>query len=314
MNSKRTGCSVEMSSERIIKPVSLPTVEVSIERPAVYVVATPIGNLGDLSARGAATLAAVDLILCEDTRHSRRLLDHFGITTPVAPLHDHNEAQISGELLARLRSAGQACAVISDAGTPLISDPGYVLVCAANQAGLPVHVVPGACAVTAALSIAGLPTTRFAFEGFLPNQAGARAARLAALAGDPRTLVFYEAPHRIVACLEAMQAGFGPHREAVVARELTKRFESIYRGTLAELCLRVSADPDAARGEIVVMVAGNTANQGSDDAELARLLGIVLAETDRRTAVRIVTALSGRARNQVYQASLRLTDEPTGEK
>ena len=279
----------------------------SIERPAVYVVATPIGNLGDLSARGAATLAAVDLILCEDTRHSRRLLDHFGIGTPVAPLHDHNETQVSAELLARLSAVRQACAVISDAGTPLISDPGYAFVCAAHQAGIPVHVVPGACAITAALSIAGLPTTRFAFEGFLPNQAGARAVRLDALVGDPRTLVFYEAPHRIVACLEAMQVAFGPRREAVVARELTKRFESIYRGPLAELCLRVATDPDATRGEFVVLLAGNTADQGSDDAELARLLGIVLAETDRRTAVRIVTALSGRARNQVYQASLRVT-------
>lgn len=296
-----------MSADRIIKPVSLPIVEVSIERPAVYVVATPIGNLGDLSARGAATLAAVDLILCEDIRHSRRLLDHFGIGTPVAPLHDHNETQVSAELLARLSAVRQACAVISDAGTPLISDPGYAFVCAAHQAGIPVHVVPGACAITAALSIAGLPTTRFAFEGFLPNQAGARAARLDALVGDPRTLVFYEAPHRIAACLEAMQVAFGPRREAVVARELTKRFESIYRGPLAELCLRVATDPDATRGEFVVLLAGNTAEQGSDDAELARLLGIVLAETDRRTAVRIVTALSGRARNQVYQASLRVT-------
>ena len=292
-----------------MKPVSLPTVDVSIERPAIYVVATPIGNLGDLSARAAATLAAVDLILCEDTRHSRRLLDHFGITTPVSAMHDHNETQVSTELLIRLRVAGQACAVISDAGTPLISDPGYVFVRAANQAGIPVHVVPGTCAITAALSIAGLPTTRFAFEGFLPNQAGARAVRLDTLAGDPRTLVFYEAPHRIVACLKAMQTAFGPCREAVVARELTKRFESIYRGTLAELCLRVVTDPDASRGEIVVVVAGNTAQQGSDDAELERLLGIVLAETDRRTAVRIVTALSGRARNQVYQASLRVTVE-----
>lgn len=282
-------------------------VEVSIERPAVYVVATPIGNLGDLSARGVATLAAVDLILCEDTRHSRRLLDHFGIITPVSPMHAHNESQVSVELLARLRAGSQACAVISDAGTPLISDPGYVFVCAANQAGIPVHVVPGACALTAALSIAGLPTTRFAFEGFLPNQTSARAARLDALAGDPRTLVFYEAPHRIVACLEAMRSAFGPRREAVVARELTKRFESIYRGTLAELCVGLASDADACRGEIVIVVAGNAAEQGSDDAELERLLSIVLAETDRRTAVRIVTALSGRARNQVYQASLRVT-------
>ena len=299
-----------MSAERITKAVSLPMVDVSIERPGVYVVATPIGNLGDLSARAAATLAAVDVILCEDTRHSRRLLDHFGIVTPLSALHDHNETQVCAQLLARLIAAGQACAVISDAGTPLISDPGYAFVCAANQAGIPVHAVPGACAITAALSIAGLPTTRFSFEGFLPNQAGARGARLDALVDDPRTLVFYEAPHRIVACLGAMQNVFGSDREAVVARELTKRFESIYRGTLAELCLRVTSDPDATRGEFVVLVAGNAAEQGANDAELERLLHIVLAETDRRTAVRIVTALSGRARNQVYQASLRVSAGP----
>ncbi len=302
-----------MSAERITKAVSLPMVDVSIERPGVYVVATPIGNLGDLSARAAATLAAVDVILCEDTRHSRRLLDHFGIVTPLSALHDHNETQVCAQLLARLIAAGQACAVISDAGTPLISDPGYAFVCAANQAGIPVHAVPGACAITAALSIAGLPTTRFSFEGFLPNQAGARGARLDALVDDPRTLVFYEAPHRIVACLGAMQNVFGSDREAVVARELTKRFESIYRGTLAELCLRVTSDPDATRGEFVVLVAGNAAEQGANDAELERLLHIVLAETDRRTAVRIVTALSGRARNQVYQASLRVSAGPADE-
>lgn len=296
-----------MSAERITKAVSLPVVDVSIERPAVYVVATPIGNLGDFSARAAATLAAVDIILCEDTRHSRRLLDHFGISTPVSALHDHNETQISAQLLTRLCAEGQACALISDAGTPLISDPGYAFVRAAAAAGLAVHGVPGACAVTAALSVAGLSTARFSFEGFLPAQAGAREARLAALAGDPRTLVFYEAPHRIVASLAAMTATFGADREAVVARELTKRFETIYRGTLAELWARVAADADASRGEFVVLVAGNVAAQGADDVELERLLRLTLAETDRRAAVRIVTALSGRPRNQVYQASLRVS-------
>ena len=296
-----------MSAQRITKAVSLPAVDVSIERPAVYVVATPIGNLGDFSARAAATLAAVDIILCEDTRHSRRLLDHFGISTPVSALHDHNETQISAQWLTRLSAEGQACALISDAGTPLISDPGYAFVRAAAAAGLAVHGVPGACAVTAALSVAGLSTARFSFEGFLPAQAGAREARRAARAGDPRTLVFYEAPHRIVASLAAMTAAFGADREAVVARELTKRFETIYRGTLAELWARVAADADASRGEFVVLVAGNVAAQGADDVELERLLRLTLAETDRRAAVRIVTALSGRPRNQVYQASLRVS-------
>jgi 16S rRNA (cytidine1402-2'-O)-methyltransferase len=197
--------------------------------------------------------------------------------------------------------------LISDAGTPLISDPGYAFVRVAVAAGIAVHSVPGACAVTAALSIAGLSTARFSFEGFLPAQAGARDTKLRELVGDQRTLVFYEAPHRIVASLAAMAACFGEAREAVLARELTKRFETIYRGTLAELCVQVAADPDASRGEFVVMVAGNVLDQGADDLELERLLRITLAETDRRAAVRIVTALSGRSRNQVYQASLRIS-------
>ena len=296
-----------MSAEQITKAVSLPAVDVSIERPGVYIVATPIGNLGDFSARAAATLAAVDIIFCEDTRHSRRLLDHFGINTPVSALHDHNEAHMSEQSLTRMAAAGQACALISDAGTPLISDPGYAFVRAAVAAGLPVRTVPGACALTAALSIAGLSTARFSFEGFLPAQTTAREARLSALASDPRTLVFYEAPHRILASLTAMVEAFGAAREAVVARELTKRFETLYRGSLADIAARVAVDADASRGEFVVMVAGNVAEQGADDAELERLLRITLAETDRRTAVRIVTALSGRPRNQVYQASLRVS-------
>ena len=206
-----------------------------------------------------------------------------------------------------MAAAGQACALISDAGTPLISDPGYAFVRAAVAAGLPVRTVPGACALTAALSIAGLSTARFSFEGFLPAQTAAREARLSALASDPRTLVFYEAPHRILASLTAMVEAFGAAREAVVARELTKRFETLYRGSLADIVARVEADADASRGEFVVMVAGNVAEQGADDAELERLLRITLAETDRRAAVRIVTALSGRPRNQVYQASLRVS-------
>ncbi|MBK6660818.1 MAG: 16S rRNA (cytidine(1402)-2'-O)-methyltransferase [Proteobacteria bacterium] len=296
-----------MSAERITKAVSLPAVDVSIERPGVYVVATPIGNLGDFSARAAATLAAVDVIFCEDTRHSRRLLDHFGINTPVSALHDHNEVHMSEQLLTRLAAAGQACALISDAGTPLISDPGYAFVRSAVAAGLPVHTVPGPCAIAAALSIAGLPTARFSFEGFLPSQAAARQARLESLAGDPRTLVFYEAPHRIVASVLAMADAFGDQREAVVARELTKRFETLYRGTLADIAARMASDADASRGEFVVMVTGKAVEHGADDAELERLLRITLAETDRRAAVRIVTALSGRPRNQVYQASLRVS-------
>ena len=295
-----------MGAERITEAVSLPPVEVSIERPALYVVATPIGNLGDFAPRAAAVLAAVDVIYCEDTRHSRRLLDHFNILTPVAALHAHNEGDVSERLLTRLAAADQACALISDAGTPLISDPGFPLVRAARAAGIPVYGLPGPCALVAALSVSGLPTARFVFEGFLPAQAGARASRLAALAGDSRTLVFYEAPHRLAASLEAMGEAFGGDRPAVLARELTKRFETVYAGTLAELAARVASDHNVARGECVLMLAGAPEAAQADDGELARLLTVTLAETDRRTAVRIVTALSGRPRNQVYQASLRL--------
>lgn len=298
-----------MGAERITGAVSLPPVEVSIERPAVYVVATPIGNLGDFSPRAAATLAAVDVIYCEDTRHSRRLLDHFGIATPLAALHEHNETLLSERVLTRLTAKGEACALISDAGTPLISDPGYPLVRAARAAGVAVHAVPGPSALAAALSVAGMSTARFAFEGFLPAQAGPRASRLAALADDPRTLVFYEAPHRIAASLAAMAEAFGARREAVLARELTKRFETFYSGTLAEVVAAVAADPNAERGECVVVVAGAPETAGADDAEVERLLRLTLAETDRRAAVRIVAALTGRPRNQVYQVSLRLAGQ-----
>lgn len=292
-----------MSTGRVTEAVSLPGLDVSIERPGLYVVATPIGNLGDLTVRAARVLASVDVIFSEDTRHSRRLLDHYGITTPLEALHEHNEDARSGGVVSRLLERGQAAALISDAGTPLISDPGFVLVRAAHAAGLGVHAVPGPCAAIAALSISGLPTDRFVFEGFLPSQAKARSTRLAALAGETRTMVFYEAPHRIADTVAALIEGFGSNREAVIGRELTKRFESVYSGTLEALADRIGRDPDANRGEFVVMVAG-IHEQTADAAELDRLLRVVLRETDRKSAVRIVTALSGCSRNQVYQASL----------
>ena len=255
--------------------------------------------------RAAATLAAVDFVVSEDTRHSRRLLDYYSINTPLSALHDHNETQVVDQLLARLREGTQACALISDAGTPLISDPGYVLVRAAHVAGVPVFAVPGACAAIAALSISGMPTDRFLFEGFLPSQTGARLTRLAALAQEARTLVFYEAPHRLQHSVSAMCEAFGPERPAVIARELTKRFETIYRGSLAELDTRLHADVDATRGEFVVIVGGRPATSAAA-AEVERLLRIVMRETDRRTAVRIVAALSGHGRNEIYQASLNV--------
>jgi 16S rRNA (cytidine1402-2'-O)-methyltransferase len=277
---------------------------VSIERPAVYIVATPIGNLGDLSARAVEVLSAVDIILCEDTRHSRRLLDHYAIARPLAALHDHNEAEVAGGHIERMRERKHACALISDAGTPLISDPGFALVRAAHAAAVPVFAIPGACAAIAALSIAGLPCERFAYEGFLPSQAAARARALQVLAHEPRTLVFYEAPHRIAATLAAMRESFGADRDAAVGRELTKRYESLYRGPLGELSRRIAGDKQAARGEFVIVVAG-AAEQTRDDAELERIVAIVRAHADLRTAVRIASELTGAPRNRVYELALR---------
>ncbi|MEQ8662782.1 MAG: ribosomal RNA small subunit methyltransferase I, partial [Gammaproteobacteria bacterium] len=207
----------------------------------------------------------------------------------------------------RMRERGEAFALISDAGTPLISDPGYVLVASAHAAGIAVRSVPGPCALVAALSISGLPTDRFVFEGFLPSAGGARGRRLAGLATETRTLVFYEAPHRLLATVAALREAFGEAREGVIARELSKRFETVYRGTLAQLGAQLAEDANATRGELVVMVAGAPAAAAdAAGAEVERLLGVLLAETDQRTAVRVVTALTGARRNDVYRRALAL--------
>jgi 16S rRNA (cytidine1402-2'-O)-methyltransferase len=288
-----------------IKPVSVGVETLSIERPAVYVVATPIGNLADIGARAIAVLGSVDRILCEDTRHSRRLLDHYGIDTPLSALHEHNERGVAAQFVERLRERGECCALISDAGTPLISDPGYVLVADAIAAGVPIISVPGPCALVAALAISGLPTDRFAFEGFLPSAAGTRAARLEALAREPRTLIFYEAPHRLLASIAAMAEVFGTDRDAVIVRELSKRFETVYRGPLGPLGDRLAADPNATRGEMVILVAGAPETALAQQT-VDRTLEILLADTDRKTAVRLAAALTGLGRNALYRRSLEL--------
>ena len=288
-----------------IEPVSVGVETLSIERPAVYVVATPIGNLADIGARAIAVLGNVDRILCEDTRHSRRLLDHYAIDTPLSALHEHNERGVAAQFVERLRERRECCALISDAGTPLISDPGYVLVANAIAAGLPVISVPGPCALVAALAISGLPTDRFAFEGFLPSAAGTRATRLEALARESRTLVFYEAPHRLLATVAAMAEAFGTGRDAVVVRELSKRFETVYRAPLGELGDRLAADPNATRGEIVILVAG-APERAFEQHTVDRTLEILLADTDRKTAVRLAAALTGLGRNALYRRSLEL--------
>ncbi|HJY42878.1 MAG TPA: 16S rRNA (cytidine(1402)-2'-O)-methyltransferase, partial [Steroidobacteraceae bacterium] len=218
----------------------------------LYVVATPIGNLGDLTPRAREVLASVALIAAEDTRHTRQLLQTCGIGTALTSLHEHNEGTKSAELVARL-AQGDSIALVSDAGTPLVSDPGFDLVAAARQQGIAVVAIPGACAAIAALSVAGLPTNRFVFEGFLPAKAAARNERLEQLAREERTLIFYEAPHRLGEVLRAMTEIFGAQRRASISRELTKRFETTYSGTLAELSAAAERDSDMARGELVIV-------------------------------------------------------------
>ncbi|WGL62139.1 16S rRNA (cytidine(1402)-2'-O)-methyltransferase [Pseudomonas oleovorans] len=285
-------------------PVSQPAVA-SVQPGSLYVVATPIGNLDDISARGLRILREVALIAAEDTRHSARLLQHFGIQTPLAACHEHNERDQGGRFLARLR-AGEDVALISDAGTPLISDPGYHLVRQARAAGFAVVPVPGACALIAALSAAGLPSDRFIFEGFLPAKAAGRRARLEQVREEPRTLIFYEAPHRILECLQDMREVFGDDRPALLARELTKTFETLQGLPLAELCEWVAADSNQQRGECVVLVAGWQAPEGEDavSAEALRVLDLLLSEMPLRRAAALAAEITGVRKNVLYQVAL----------
>ncbi|MDX1593618.1 MAG: 16S rRNA (cytidine(1402)-2'-O)-methyltransferase [Gammaproteobacteria bacterium] len=243
----------------------------------LYVVATPIGNLADIGRRAIEVLSAVDLVVAEDTRHTGRLLRHLGIDRPQTACHEHNEREVTDGLAAKLLG-GASLALVSDAGTPLVSDPGFRLVRAAREAGVEVVPVPGPCAAVAALSVAGLPTDRFAFEGFLPAREAARRARLEELAGETRTLVFYEAGRRLAACLADLRRCFGAGRRAVLARELTKLHETVIAAELGELETRVADDPDQARGESVLVVAGASAPDSDRDRETDRLLGVLLDE------------------------------------
>ncbi|MFB4393869.1 MULTISPECIES: 16S rRNA (cytidine(1402)-2'-O)-methyltransferase [unclassified Pseudomonas] len=271
----------------------------------LYVVATPIGNLDDMSARALKVLADVALIAAEDTRHSVRLLQHFGIDTPLAACHEHNERDEGGRFITRLL-AGDDVALVSDAGTPLISDPGYHLVRQARAAGVKVVPVPGACALIAALSAAGLPSDRFIFEGFLPAKSAGRKARLEQVREEPRTLIFYEAPHRILECLEDMEAVFGGERPALLARELTKTFETLKGLPLAELRAFVAADANQQRGECVVLVSGWSAPQDEQaiSAEAQRVLDLLLAELPLKRAAALAAQITGVRKNLLYQAAL----------
>lgn len=267
----------------------------------LYVVATPIGNLRDITIRALETLAAADLVLCEDTRHSATLLDHYGIRAEKRSLHEHNERQRADEIVAAI-GAGRAVAQISDAGTPLLSDPGFPLVRAVREAGLPVFAVPGASALLAALASAGLPTDAFGFIGFLPSKAGQRANALTALKGRMDTLVFYESPRRLGDSLAAMAEAFGAERPAAVALELTKRFERVERGTLGELAAFYAEDDT--KGEAVIVVTGASETPVDAADWQAALDAALAADQPLRAAVDEVTARFGLKRKEVYDAAL----------
>jgi 16S rRNA (cytidine1402-2'-O)-methyltransferase len=279
---------------------------VSNELGTLYVVATPIGNLEDISYRAVTILKAVDLIAAEDTRHSAKLLNHYTIGTPKLSLHEYNEIERTEQLIARLQ-AGQSIALISDAGTPLISDPGYRLVSGARAAGIRVAPIPGACAATAALSVAGLPTERFSFEGFLPPKSAARKRRLETLAQEPRTLVFYESAHRIISSLSDMRDYFGGSRRGAIARELTKVFETVKTDNLGALFDWTVANKNSQRGEFVVLVEGAAfAKERGCERDLKNVLSTLLTELPLKTSIRLAAAITHQPKNRLYDLALTL--------
>jgi 16S rRNA (cytidine1402-2'-O)-methyltransferase len=272
----------------------------SVQPGCLWVVATPIGHRDDLSARAIVTLRGVAVIAAEDTRHSRPLLVHHNIDTPLIALHDHNERDAVDAIVLRM-TAGDSVALISDAGTPLISDPGFRLVRAARAAGVRCIPVPGACAAIAALSVAGLPSDRFVFEGFLPPKAVARRSRLRELGGDARTLIFYESSHRVAESLADMRDIFGATREAVLARELTKMFETVLGEPLAALAVRVAADPDQQRGECVILVVGRGEEADAKLIEGQRIFAILREELPPAKAAKMAAAITGAPRKLLYE-------------
>jgi 16S rRNA (cytidine1402-2'-O)-methyltransferase len=280
------------------------------------VVATPIGNLADLSPRAREALSAADVIAAEDTRRTQQLLNAMGISRPLTSLHAHNERDSGTALLARLL-AGDVVALVSDAGTPLLSDPGSDLVQRAAAAGIEIRALPGASAIAAALMVAGVSTERFCFEGFLPARGTARRDRIATLARDTRTLVFFEAPHRIIEALEDLVIGLGAERRAAVTRELTKMHESVYRGNLSELLEKARHDPDMARGEITLVVAGHTPLAGEDSeatqALLQRSLRILLGDLPPSRAAALAAQIAGVKRSEAYALAQQLTKTREGE-
>ena len=277
----------------------------TVESGALYVVATPIGNLEDLSARAIRVLQEVACIAAEDTRHTGQLLRHCGIQTPLLSLHEHNERARLGQVIGLLRE-GKAIALVSDAGTPLISDPGFPLVRELRRQGLKVIPIPGPSSLLAALSVSGLPTDRFGFEGFLPAKSAARRERLQALAGEERTLVFLEASHRVAETLADLAAVFGGDRPAVVARELTKRFEEVQSDTLDGLAVWLAADPVRSKGEFVLLTQGAAPAGEADTPEIRRLLTVLLAELPTSRAVAVSAKYTGLRKKPLYELALTL--------
>lgn len=281
------------------------SVEPKAQAGVLYVVATPIGNLDDLTARALKVLSSVDVIAAEDTRHTGKLLQLIGCSTPLLSLHEHNERERTQQLLARLQQ-GINVALVSDAGTPLISDPGFALVRELTQQGIRVIPIPGACAAIAALSVSGLPTDRFVFEGFLPAKSSKRRERLGELVREPRTLVFYEAPHRCSETLADMMQVLGSERRAAICRELTKLHETSYYGSLSELYERANHDVDMSRGELVLVVAGNEVEQLEPPAlDAAQVLAALLQDLPASQAAKLAARITGVDRATLYELAIK---------
>ncbi len=269
---------------------------------ALYIVATPIGNLGDISARAIEILKQVDLIAAEDTRHSNTLLQRFGIKTKITAYHEYNEEKVTPQLIQQIQ-AGESIALISDAGTPLINDPGYKLVVAAHDHNIQIVPIPGPSAIITALSASGLPTNKFIYEGYLPAKSEARKTHLNELKNESRTLVFYEAPHRIVESLKIMQEIFGAERRVTIARELTKQFEQIVRDTFSEINKKLESEEIKIKGEFVVIVEGAQEVSISDE-EVLRINQILSEKCSPKDAAKLTAKITGRKKNEIYKLSL----------
>ncbi len=271
----------------------------------LYIVATPIGNLGDITLRAVETLNKVDLIAAEDTRHSQRLMSHLGVSTRLLSLHEHNEREKSQAIIDKVKE-GQNVALISDAGTPLISDPGYFLVKLAQEQGVKVVPIPGVSAVVTAISVSGLPSDRFVFEGFLPAKSGNKQRVLELFKFESRTVIFYESPHRIVDTLELMLTVFGESRRLVLARELTKTFETIKGDSLGPLCEWVKSDANQQRGEFVLLLEGAVDVPDESEIDQDKMLALLIAELPIKKASKIVSEVTGANKKELYQRALEM--------